>query len=527
MDINDDDMGSAGVSQDVLAVSFEDLRGNFFELERLAAGYVRRIELFQKKMHAHRKHAYGGTIAYVSAEALAQREKYDAFQRQITVARQRMDREPHTKTLLAELIQHRQEQTFLLHALIGQTGALMVSLDWQSPSFGHSVMAQAGMQTGHIQGTINDYKRDTHLDEEEFEAAFKREYVDERTRFVVQVFATGSGMSAFTTVLAFLHGGEKVRGPIVVGQSCWFQNKRLLDYFFGEEHMHVVDEMNADEVIAAVKRLQPRAIFLDTLCNTSTIPIPHLAKIIPALSSAVKQRAYLVLDNSGLGPTCRPLSYLPRLSCLRMLVVESLNKHYEFGLDRVAGGVVWGDGMFVGRLSTYRMHLGTNIPDASVHTVPWPDGKLLHCRMNRQERNAQLIAEKIDAYVKAHPGSIVSHVVYPGLSTHPAYAWTRDLAFHGCFLSLAFKPTYAKVFVYLRYLAAVLSEAKKVKADVVTGTDFGLSTTRVYLTALHAQRMALPFVRISAGTETRVEAEVLAAVFIRAMDRLSKWAIMP
>jgi cystathionine beta-lyase/cystathionine gamma-synthase len=290
--------------------------------------------------------------------------------------------------------------------------------------------------------------------------------------------------------------------------------------------VHIVDEMHAEEVVAAVKRLQPRAIFLDTLCNTSTIPVPHLAVLIPAIASFVKQQTYLVLDNSGLGPTCRPSSYLPRLSRLRLLVVESLNKHYEFGLDRVAGGVVWGDGRFVGRLSTYRMHLGTNIPDATVHTVPWPDGELLRARMNCQGRNAKLIAEKIEAHVKAHPNSMVSHVVYPGLSTHPSYKWTNTFLFHGCFFSLAFKPTYAKVFVYLRYLAAVLSEAKKVKADVVTGTDFGLSTTRVYLTALHAQRMALPFVRISAGTETRVEAEVLADVFIRAIDRLSKWAII-
>lgn len=519
------DFGDA--SEEVLDVSFEDLLENVRELDRLAAGYVDRIEAFQKKVHVHRKHAYEGTIAYVSAEAVAQRAKYDVFRAQLADAERRINNEPHTGALLAELIRQRQEQMFLLHTLIGQTGALMVSLDWQSPSFGHSVMAQAGTQTGHIEGTINDYKRDTHLDEEAFEAAFKREYVNERTRLSVQVLATGSGMSAFTTVLAFLRGGEKICGPVVVGQSCWFQNKRLLEYFFGREQVHIVDEMNAEEVIAVVKRLQPRAIFLDTLCNTSTIPVPNLAKLIPALSSAVKQQAYLVLDNSGFGPTCRPLSYLPRLSRLRMLVVESLNKHYEFGLDRVAGGVVWGDGRFVGRLSTYRMHLGTNIPDASVHTVPWPDGALLRARMQRQGRNAQLIAEKIDAYVKAHPGSVVSHVVYPGLSTHPSSEWTKAFSFHGCFFSLAFKPTYAKVFVYLRYLAAVLSEAKKVKADVVTGTDFGLSTTRVYLTALHAQRMALPFVRISAGTETRLEAEVLAEVFIRAIDRLSKWAIIP
>ncbi len=516
-----------GVSKEALEVSFGELQENFEELDRLAQGYAERIEVFKKKVHAHRKHAYQSTIDYVSVEVTTQRNAYERFRTQLAAAMKQISEREHSPELFSELIQFRQEQMFLLHSLIGQTGTLMVSLDWQSPSFGHSVMAQAGTQTGEIEGTINDYKRDTHLDAEVFERDFKKEYVNEMTRLNVQVIATGSGMSAFTTVLAFLQGGEKIRGPVLVGQSCWFQNKRLLDYYYGAEQVHVVDEMDIVGVIAAIKQLQPRAIFLDTLCNTSTIPISNLHELIPAISEAIKQQTYLVLDNSGFGPMYRPLSDLPRLSRLRVLVVESLNKHYEFGLDRVAGGVVWGDGRFVGRLSTYRMHLGTNIPDASVHTIPRPDGDLLAKRMCREGRNALIIAQKIEAHVKANPGSVVSHVVYPGLSSHPSYEWTKNMLFHGCFFSLAFKPTYAKVFVYLRYLSVVLSEARKQKVDVITGTDFGLSTTRIYLTALHAQQMALPFVRISAGTETRAETEALADVFIRSIDRLSKWAIIP
>src|SRR3990167_606170 len=56
-----------------------------------------------------------------------------------------------------------------IRVLKAETASLIVSSDWQSPSYNFSMYSNAGRQTGKIWGTVNDYKRDIHLDETDFE----------------------------------------------------------------------------------------------------------------------------------------------------------------------------------------------------------------------------------------------------------------------------------------------------------------------------------------------------------------------
>ena len=68
------------------------------------------------------------------------------------------------------------ENAFQYLRVSGQlTGSIITATDWQCPSFAHSVSSMAGRFNGKIIGTINDYKRDHHHDEKEYERRLLKE----------------------------------------------------------------------------------------------------------------------------------------------------------------------------------------------------------------------------------------------------------------------------------------------------------------------------------------------------------------
>lgn len=390
--------------------------------------------------------------------------------------------------------------------------------DWQSPTFLHSLVPQAGAQTGKIVGTRNDYKRDGHLDADVYEKAFRKEYIDGMALFPPEVCLTSSGMAAFATLVSFLQS-EGVRGPILVGSASYFENKVVLRKAFPGQIVYV-DESDADAVVAAAKRLRPQAVFLDTVCNFATLALPDMAALVPRLLATLSRKSFLVIDNAGMAAMCQPLSWLPKFGIhARLFVVESLNKYYQFGFDRVTAGVVWTTGglMPCGIRQT-RINLGTNVPDASVLALPEPDRRLLDRRMGRMGRNAQRLAETLEAYLAEHPKTSVAHVVYPGLPTHPSSAWAKDRRFHGGFLALAFKPGCQDVPSYKKFVDRAIEKARDAGVDLVSGTSFGFDVTRVYLTTIHYTSVTKPFVRISVGTETAAELDAVARVLISAIE---------
>ena len=133
-----------------------------------------------------------------------------------------------------------------------------------------------------------------------------------------------------------------------------------------------------------------------------------------------------MVDNSGASPLGQPLARAPRrLGRLRIVVVESLTKYAQLGLDRTTAGIITAAGGG-GRLSEHRERLGTNVLDHSVHTLPWPDRGALSRRLSRIERNATLLAERL--HRACGPTARVSH---PTLRHHHAYG--RRCPFRGGF----------------------------------------------------------------------------------------------
>ena len=407
-----------------------------------------------------------------------------------------------------------------LRELQGITAAILASTDWQSPSYAHSINSKAGSQTGKIDGTINDYKRDRHLDAEQYERAFRASYIDAPLRLPPNVLVTSSGMSAFTTILLSLQLDGMIDGPVVAGVSTYFESKLILESFC-REHLTYVDEMDVDALLAAVKKIQPSVIFLDSLCNTETIAMPDLTRIITRLAKEITRPTTLVLDNTGLSIMYQPLKDMPLVpSKLTLIVFESLNKYHQFGLDRVTGGVIWTSAISSCRLLLWRMHFGTIMPDASVLALPEPNRALLENLILRMQRNASYLTAIIDEHLRVQKKSPFSHVVYPGLPTYTGYDWTCSKKFHGSFFVLAPKSHQSKIVLYKKFIRRAIALAKKHRVDLVAGTSFGMDTTRVYLTALHADKDTQPFLRISVGTESIATTKKLAQIFIETIDQI-------
>ncbi|MEY4722625.1 MAG: Cys/Met metabolism PLP-dependent enzyme, partial [Candidatus Parcubacteria bacterium] len=158
----------------------------------------------------------------------------------------------------------------VLRVLQSNLAFVLSAGDWQSPSFLHATVSQAGSQTGRIVGAMNDYKRDGHLDADAYEEAFRREYLRASAIFPPEAFLTSSGMAALSTLVFHLQADLHVAGPILAGASIYFENKIVLEKAFPGKVTYV-DESDADAVIEVARRMRPQAVFLDSLCNTDTL----------------------------------------------------------------------------------------------------------------------------------------------------------------------------------------------------------------------------------------------------------------
>jgi cystathionine beta-lyase/cystathionine gamma-synthase len=401
----------------------------------------------------------------------------------------------------------------LLRILSAQVAAFLSGPNWQSPSFWHTHMPQAGMESGIVSASKNDYKRDMHVYEQRYGASFVQEYIEHPLRLAPQAYPTSSGMSAVTTVLAYLRSTTADQRVVLVGKSTYFQNKWQLEHFF-PGCVRYVDEFATDEIVRMATELQPAVVFLDSLCGAVTLPMPNLSKLVPSLARVLGKSSTLVIDNTVMATMYQPLRDLPlRLFGMKFMVIESLLKYHQFGFDRVTGGIIWApvgseDGLFAAR-----MHLGTIIPDASVHALPPPNRALFDARLLRIGRNAQMLAKRLHEYTNKHG----IEIIHPSLPQYRGNAWTRDAKFQGPFVTLQFPEKLRHVAHYDAFVRTVQKAASGAGVDIVGGTSFGFDTTRLYVTARYATNITEPFVRIAVGTETIDEIEQLADVFVQAI----------
>jgi cystathionine beta-lyase/cystathionine gamma-synthase len=497
--------------------SFTELAADLAELEHLAGEFSDRLQVRGQVLLRQRRYLHGDSLDLIEQQLRTLTAAYDSIRRDTRELRLATGGHRRTSELLAGLTWERAGCADRLRTLTGIAGSTIVASEWQSPSFAHSVRSNAGTWTGMVKPHVDDYRRDRHQDAAAFEAAYRAANVDLADGREVRALTTSCGMSAFATILGFLQMEAKLDGPVVLGSSLYHECRDLVRALVPPERLHEVPEHPPEALCRAIERHRPVVVFLDSVGNAPGVLVPDVAGAVRSMREAASG-GYLILDNTALSCTFQPFRLLA-VDGPRLVVFESLTKYAQFGLDRVTGGVIVAEGRDAEDLDRYREHIGTNIPDASVHAIPWPNRTHLERRLERLERNAVVLAQRIREAAEAGRGVVVG-ADHPALADHPSHSIARGLRFRGGWLTVAFASRSDRPDVHRRFVELALEESRRRHVPLLAGASFGLDVTRIYPTAWDA-RSGRPFVRISPGIEHISQIEELAQAFGRAVARLA------
>ncbi len=369
----------------------------------------------------------------------------------------------------------------------------IVKKDWQSPAYLTSLENQAGRREGKIVGNINDYTRDKHDLALAYEKKFAKEYLSGLSFLPIEPYITSSGMAALTTIVLTIHrecGGNQT---ILVGKHSYFQNLELLTKSFNK--VILFDENKLDEWQRLIVEERPRAIFVDTMCNEADLTVPPVIALAKYLEREVSEKTYLVVDNSmlAIGYPWRDL-FKHCTKNLEIIGWESLNKYYQFGLDRTTGGVLWGSRRMSLALFYGRLHGGTIMPDINAAMLPTPSKRILTKYMQRVEQNRRLLQNIFGAR---------------GISAQTEY-W-----FSGAQVVVLFdkKQSYFRL---QRIIKVAIGKARREGLQLSAGTSFGMPSTRVYITAADTKyaKYTSMFLRISVGVEEKEVIEKIGRILL-------------
>jgi cystathionine beta-lyase/cystathionine gamma-synthase len=502
--------------QEGLLVSLEDLREDLEELAWLNDSFGDRLlAVYQEIVRAPlpepvRRFQLRELTRY---EALAVKQVRD-----LSTLRRDARRARPTARNVGRLAHAVRVHAELARTLRGAAAGVATASDWQSPSLDHSMSSAAGRMSGRVIEHHDDYKRDRHQDAAWFERAYLRDYVDRSDDLGLRALMTNCGMSAFTSILAYLN--ERCpSGPVFLGRGTYHECRDLLRGSRLGPRLEEVDEHDATGIVERVRRVRPSALLLDALCNARGIAVPNLGTILRGIEAA-RVPIVVVIDTTGLSCAVQPLRWLTDLhGPLRPILFESLTKYPQFGLDRTTAGMIVAPPVEAAALDLLREHLGANVTDSSVHVLPVPNRRRLERRLRRIGRNTELMAERLESAIDRSSASLIESVRYPGLPSHPGHATVRATPFPGGFFEVAFSAEHDEEAPRRRFIGSALAAAIRAGVQLVEGASFGFDTTRIYLTA-SGEAADRAFVRVSAGTEHLIAAERLAAALVDALAQV-------
>ena len=378
----------------------------------------------------------------------------------------------------------------LVRMQIAVSAALVAAADWQSPAFAATHTPGAGRWDGAISEHENDYKRDRHDDARFLEEEFAAEFGGAPE---VRSLLTSCGMSAFTTILAYLESTARGAGRVVIGSGLYHECRALLRASSIEHRIVEVDENDTAALVGALE--DGGMLFLDALCNARSVAICDLRHI---LEHAAAHDMSVVVDTTCLSASCRPFLLLPAGARCRLIVFESLTKYAQFGLDRVTAGLILATRPDAEALDVVREHLGTNITDVSACTLPSPNRRRLLRRLKRMERNARIVVRHINDAVGS-PRDRVAGAMHPTLPSHPSCRVARSLPFAGALITLSFAGRFRGDDFRAVMVERMLEAGRASGSSLCAGASFGLDVTRIYRTTTGSEADA--FVRIAPGIE--------------------------
>ena len=218
-------------------------------------------------------------------------------------------------------------------------------------------------------------------------------------------FCFSTGLAAITAVTRLLSPGEE----ILACDDLYGGTYRLFSRILAKRGINVryVDFTNLDAVAAAITT-STRLVYLESPTN----PLLQIIDIAAVSDIAHRSGALVCVDNSTMSP------YLQRpLELGADIVLHSATKFLCGHSDVMAGAVVVADEDLAQELYLIQNGEGAGLSPFDSYLL-LRGTKTLSLRLDRQQSNAEAIAELLDA----HPA--VDRVYYPGLAND------RQLAIH-------------------------------------------------------------------------------------------------
>ena len=214
-----------------------------------------------------------------------------------------------------------------------------------------------------------------------------------------------SGQAAAAAVFQALGPGE---AALVPRAMYWAFRKWLLEFLAPRGvRVELYDNASLDDLAAKARALKPKVIWVETPAN----PTWEVTDIAAAAALAREVGATLAVDSTGATPMLtRPIELGAHL------VMHSATKYLNGHSDVIAGVLAtaedderWqklryvrgGGGAVLGPFEAWLLLRGM---------------RTLHLRVAAASANAQRIAEALEGH------SALSHVLYPGLASHPGHA---------------------------------------------------------------------------------------------------------
>lgn len=233
-------------------------------------------------------------------------------------------------------------------------------------------------------------------------------------------YAFASGMAATAAVLNLLSAGDHA----IVTDDLYGGTYRLFSRVlnrYGLEFTYV--DMSDVEAVRAAIRGNTRLFWLETPTN------PLLKLIDIAAISALRREGQIVaVDNTFATP------YFQQPLALGADVVVHSTTKYIGGHSDVVGGVAITNDDAIGDVIKFHQNAVGGVPGPHDAWLTMRGAKTLALRMQAHERNAQAVAE----FLEAHPE--VDRVYYPGLASHPQHALAkRQMSGFGGMVSFVLK----------------------------------------------------------------------------------------
>ncbi len=214
-----------------------------------------------------------------------------------------------------------------------------------------------------------------------------------------------SGQAAAATVFQALAPGDRVLAPRYM---YWGFRKWLLDFAATWQlGIELYDNSSIDDLAAKGRAQRPRLIWIETPAN----PTWEITDIAAASALARETGAIVAVDSTAATPLLtRPLELGAQI------VMHSATKYLNGHSDVIAGALATAADDALWQRIRYVRGAGGAVLGPLEAWLLLRGMRTLHLRVAAACANAQAIAERFDRHPK------LSHVLYPGLPSHPGHA---------------------------------------------------------------------------------------------------------